>query len=60
LTVESTVGVGSVFRLTLPKISEPRLRVIDQEVPTLAGSDRAFERQAERGDVSVAAARRPS
>jgi len=60
LTVESTVGTGSVFRLTLPKTSEPRLRMLDQEVPTLGGSDRAFERAGDRGDVPVAAMRRPS
>jgi PAS domain S-box-containing protein len=60
LTVESTVGEGSVFRLTLPKISEPRLRLLDQEVPTLSTSDRAFERKTERAEVPVSAARRQS
>jgi PAS domain S-box-containing protein len=60
LAVESTLGTGSVFRLTLPKTSEPRLRMLDQEVPTLPGNDRAFERAGDRGDLPVAAMRRPS
>ena len=60
LALESTVGEGSVFRLTLPKTAEPRLRLLDQEVPTLAANDRAFERKAERPEVPVAAIRRQS
>jgi signal transduction histidine kinase len=60
LTVESKVGEGSVFRLTLPKNAEPRLRLIDQEVPTVTTSDRSFDRKNERSEIPIAAARRQS
>jgi PAS domain S-box-containing protein len=60
LTVESNVGEGSVFRLTLPKNLEPRLRLLDQEVPTIPASDRSFERKGERPEIPVAAVRRQS
>jgi len=60
LSVESTLGVGSVFRLTLPKNPEPRLRILDHEVPTLTANDRAFDRKPERGQTPLAAAPRQS
>ncbi len=61
LTVESSVGQGSVFRLTVPKTAEARMRLLDQEVPTLPADDRPFAaRPAEREDQPAAAAQSES
>ncbi len=56
LTVESTVGQGSTFRLALPKTAEARLsRVSDQEVPTRRVDERENTAAASRATSRVQA-----
>jgi len=56
LTVESTVGVGSTFRLCLPQSAEARtLRLVDQETDRRPADDRTPTQQNEASDWRVAA-----